>query len=87
MRHGTVTLLGTAALLLSGCATADRQGVAADGDGGTAMRDVTAGCAMCIFHMEGVDECVLGVEIDGEHYLVDGKAMDDLGDAHADDGL
>lgn len=52
-------------------------------------RNVTAGCATCIFNMKGVTGCVLAVEIDGQHYLVKGKdsGIDDHGDAHADDGF
>ncbi len=48
---------------------------------------VEAGCAMCIFEMKDVTECKLAVKIDGKAYLVSGKTMDDLGDAHAEDGL
>ncbi len=48
---------------------------------------VEAGCGMCIYEMKDVDSCVLAVKIDGKAYLVSGKTMDDLGDAHADDGL
>ncbi len=50
-------------------------------------RTVEAGCATCIFDMEGVAGCKLAVKIDGKAYLVSGKSMDDLGDAHAEDGL
>ena len=41
---------------------------------------------MCIFDMD-VDDCVLGVRIDGIAYLVTGKGIDNFGDAHASDGL
>lgn len=46
-----------------------------------------AGCAMCIYHMPGVNECVLAVKLDGRAYLVKGSSIDDHGDAHAADGL
>lgn len=46
-----------------------------------------AGCATCIFGMPDVSGCVLAIDIGGKHYLVDGSAIDDHGDAHAADGL
>lgn len=48
---------------------------------------VTAGCATCIFDMDGVNGCKLAVEVDGRKYLVSGSGIDDHGDAHASDGL
>ena len=48
---------------------------------------VEAGCATCIYDMKDVEGCKLAVKIDGKAYLVSGKTMDDLGDAHAADGL
>ena len=51
------------------------------------MRTVEAGCATCIYHMKDVTGCKLAVKIDGKAYVVSGKSMDDLGDAHAEDGL
>lgn len=54
---------------------------------GSRERLMTAGCAMCVFHMPGANDCVLAVRIDGREYLVDGRGIDDLGDAHAPDGL
>ena len=50
-------------------------------------RTAVAGCASCIFKMDGVTDCVLGVEIDGKHYLVRGSDIDDHGDAHDPRGL
>lgn len=44
------------------------------------------GCGECLFDLEGVG-CDLAVRIDGKAYFVDGVGIDDLGDAHADDGL
>jgi len=49
--------------------------------------EVEFGCATCIYGMEGVTGCVLAVGIEGEYHLVDGVDIDDLGDAHAADGL
>lgn len=46
-----------------------------------------AGCATCIYKMKGVTGCKLAVKIEGETYLVEGSAIDEYGDAHADDGL
>lgn len=46
-----------------------------------------AGCAMCVYKMKGVYDCVLAVKIDGKPYLVSGSSIDDHGDAHAPDGL
>jgi len=48
---------------------------------------VKAGCALCIYEMEGVSGCELAVKVDGKAHLVSGIEMDDLGDAHAEDGL
>lgn len=48
---------------------------------------VKAACAMCVFHMPDIDDCLLAVEIDGKHYLVKGRGIDDYGDAHASDGF
>jgi NADH dehydrogenase [ubiquinone] 1 alpha subcomplex assembly factor 1 len=46
-----------------------------------------AGCATCIFHMKGVEDCKLAIEIEGRHYLVQGSDIDDHEDAHAPDGM
>ncbi len=57
-------------------------------DGGeSGVRDAEAGCAMCIYHMPGVRECVLAVKLEGRAHLVKGSSIDDHGDAHAADGL
>ncbi len=40
-------------------------------------RQVTAGCATCIFEMKGVTGCKLAVEIDGRHYLVADSGIED----------
>ena len=41
-----------------------------------AARTVEAGCASCIFYMEGVRGCKLAVRIDGKPYLVTGADVD-----------
>ena len=40
---------------------------------------VEAGCAMCIFGVEGRDDCELAVKIDGKPYLVTGIDIDTHG--------
>ena len=53
----------------------------------SSQRSAEAGCAMCIYNMKDVRGCKLAVKVDGKAYLVDGAGIDDLGDAHADDGI
>ena len=53
----------------------------------SSQRSTEAGCATCIYNMKGVRGCKLAVKVDGTPYLVDGVGINDLGDAHADDGL
>lgn len=43
-------------------------------------------CGECMFKMEGKG-CNLAVKIDGVGYFVDGRKIDDFGDAHAEDGF
>ena len=50
-------------------------------------RTLVVGCATCIFHMKDVTGCKLAVKMNGKPYLVSGLGIDDLGDAHAADGL
>jgi len=50
-------------------------------------RIMAVGCATCILKMEGVTGCKLAVSSNGKPYLVSGIGIDDLGDAHAADGL
>lgn len=78
----------SAAFWLSGCG----ENTAPESNDGSSephaqVMEVDFGCATCIYDMEGVTGCVLTVEIEGEYYLVDGVDIDDLGDAHAADGL
>lgn len=72
--RNTLLGIGIITLLLSvGCASS--------------QRSAEAGCGMCIYNMKGVRGCKLAVKIDGTAYLVDGAGIDDLGDAHAPDGI
>jgi hypothetical protein len=43
-------------------------------------------CGKCIYDMTG-DKCDLAILIDGKYYYVEGSAVSDHGDEHADDGL
>ncbi|MFQ5490831.1 MAG: DUF6370 family protein [Phycisphaerae bacterium] len=80
--------LVTLAVMVGGCAEnrADRAVTHADDPGGLTLHG-QAGCATCIFDMKGVTGCKLAVKFDDRAYLVVGSAIDDHGDAHADDGL
>ena len=44
-------------------------------------REVEIACGECKFKMKG-KSCDLAVLIDGKPYFVDGKSIDDFGDAH-----
>ncbi|WP_316847065.1 DUF6370 family protein [Pedobacter psychrodurus] len=47
---------------------------------------VDIACGECQFKMKGKD-CELAVKIDGKAYFVDGKNIDDFGDAHGEHGF
>jgi len=47
---------------------------------------VEMACGECQFKMKGKD-CDLAVKIDGKPYFVDGKSIDDFGDAHSKHGF
>lgn len=47
---------------------------------------VEASCGQCQFGMKAKG-CDLAVRIDGKTYFVDGTAIDQHGDAHAEDGF
>lgn len=47
---------------------------------------VDIACGECQFKMKGKD-CELAVKIDGKSYFVDGKSIDDFGDAHGEHGF
>jgi len=47
---------------------------------------VDIACGECQFKMKGKD-CELAVKINGKPYFVDGKGIDDFGDAHGTHGF
>jgi len=47
---------------------------------------VKTSCGKCKFGMTG-KTCDLAVKLNGRSYYVEGAAIDDFGDAHADDGF
>ncbi|MEH3114115.1 DUF6370 family protein [Pedobacter terrae] len=47
---------------------------------------VDIACGECQFKMKGKD-CELAVKIDGKPYFIDGKGIDDFGDAHGEHGF
>jgi len=47
---------------------------------------VEIACGECMLKMPGKG-CDLAIRIDGTPYFVDGRKIDDFGDAHADDGF
>ena len=49
-------------------------------------KQVEIACGECMFKMPGKG-CDLAVRIDGAPYFVDGRSINDFGDAHADDGF
>ncbi len=86
--------LGVSAFLLSGCGRAET-GSSANGAGAGSgdvapvvftEREVEASCGLCQFEMDS-PTCELAIRTDGKTYWVDGVGIDDLGDAHAEDGL
>ena len=93
MQHGFLSITVLASFLAMGC-TSSQRSTDSDGTEPTSPKNVEAspqhveaGCATCIFEMEGVAGCKLAVRIDGKPYLVTGSDIDDHGDAHAPDGL
>tara|TARA_B110000438_G_scaffold300989_1_gene354716 strand:- start:4960 stop:5280 length:321 start_codon:yes stop_codon:yes gene_type:complete len=48
---------------------------------------VEASCGQCMFSMDGQVGCDLAIRIDQKPYFVRGAAIDDFGDAHANDGF
>lgn len=80
-----VLIVSVATLLAVGCNTVQRRENSRTAP--ASGQPVVAGCATCIFEMEGVSGCVLAVKIAGKHYLVNGSDIDDHGDAHEPRGL
>ncbi len=88
MRTGLILATILPALFIAGCKkTSDAPTSKAPTTVAATTQTVETGCATCIFEMKDVTGCKLAVKIDGKAYLVGGKSMDDLGDAHAADGL
>lgn len=83
MRYG----IGLGLLLLAGCASSAQHAESPAPLVASETHEIEAGCAMCIYQMPGIEECVLAVDWNDRHYLVDGSGIDDHGDAHAADGL
>jgi len=86
MRSSFLFITFVAAFITTGCKPTQRSTVV-ETPRASSSQIVEAGCASCIFHMEGVVGCKLAVRIDGKSYLVKGSNIDDHGDAHASDGL
>lgn len=86
--HPMAALTALAALtafLAAGCTAGSRS----NGTAATRIDQPTvvpAACGECLFGMKGKG-CDLAVKIAGRAYYVDGVKMDDLGDAHAADGM
>jgi hypothetical protein len=55
-------------------------------DSTKAIQTVEASCGQCQFKMKATG-CDLAVRIKGNSYFVEGVKIDELGDAHADDGF
>lgn len=47
---------------------------------------VKIGCGRCQFHMEEAQGCPFAAEIDGQHYLIQGRVPEDH-QSHAQDGI
>lgn len=79
------SLAAVVAIPLTGCTTGSRSQSPAQThiDQPTV---VPVACGECLFGMKGKG-CDLAVKIGGKGYYVDGVKMDDLGDAHAADGM
>ena len=47
---------------------------------------ITVGCGSCMFHMPEAQGCPFAAEIDGKHYLIQGRVPEDH-NRHAHDGI
>ena len=84
-----MTILGAAAILAGSMCGCSKESESTDTT--TAKRSaneqhVEAACGQCKFDLPGKG-CDLAVRFDGNAYYVDGSAIDDHGDAHAEDGM
>jgi hypothetical protein len=48
---------------------------------------VLAACGTCQFNMSSPTGCALAIKVAGKTYWVDGSALADHGDEHAEDGM
>lgn len=49
---------------------------------------IKVGCGSCIFEMEQIEGCPWAAELEGKHYLIEGKLpTDEEHDLHAADGI
>lgn len=84
MKNLLAVTLASCVLLLVGCSNDAPPNDAANLNPPTV---VDAACGQCLLDLEGKKGCDLAVRIGDRSYFVDGFAMKDLGDAHADDGM
>ncbi len=82
---GVVTIASV--LMFAGCEASQPrdQGVSPDRHGDSQAAEVldgSVGCALCIYHMPGISDCVLAAKVGEKVMLVEGVGIDDLGDAH-----
>lgn len=61
---------------------------ACNADEGRTLKDatVTVACASCVFQMEGAVGCPFAAEIEGEHYMIQGRVPEGH-ESHAPDGI
>ncbi len=86
MRSILWSLAIAATMFISGCKSAEYTASGRD-VASSSLQTVEAGCATCVFDMQGVSGCKLAVRVGGNAYLVSGSDIDDHGDAHAADGM
>lgn len=67
--------------IMLGCFIANAQSSKKTTSNTLTKKVVEIACGECKFKMEG-KSCDLAVRIDGKSYFVDGKTVDDFGDAH-----
>ena len=86
MRHSLWIAAVGLLTVISGCATKPTPTVQARAIIQTTVVD--AACGQCQLGLKGEKSgCDLAVRLDGRSYFVDGFKMDQLGDAHAADGM
>jgi hypothetical protein len=80
MFHNMKKLLFTLFIML-GCFIANAQSSKKPTPNKLINKVVEIACGECKFKMEG-KSCDLAIRMDGKPYFVDGKTVDDFGDAH-----